>query len=272
MDCLLGLVEKIKEYYSTVYCTKFKLNNFILKIENKAGKNQKKKTDNYIFAIVEGCKDRFCIEEYTYTLTSLENVFQEVNDNKNDSKTTDSSNQTLSNQEQLSQKEQDPNQNQPQPQLHNQSKNHADPNDEKAEDSFLKVQSDVSIGRFVFKICENVIFTLIALLAIAFTIFTILNTDNSIISSGISILGVDISGLDKEAATDKVSAYVQESLGNNDVVLKHNEFETNIAPEQIETKINVLSAIDAAFDIGSGNNIFTNSFRYNSMFFIILFL
>ena len=134
-----------------------------------------------------------------------------------------------------------------------------------SEGNFTQVQTESSIGYFVFKICENIIFTLIAILAISFTIFTIINTDNSKISSGISILGVDVSGLDKEAATDKISAYVQESLGNNDIILKHNEFETNIGPEQIETKVNVLSAIDAAFEIGSGNNIFTNSFKKLSL-------
>lgn len=139
-------------------------------------------------------------------------------------------------------------------------------NIEEKEGKFQQIQSEpTSLGHFVFKICENIVFTLIAILVIAFTIFTIINTDNSKISSGISILGVDVSGLDKEAATDKISAYVQESLENNDIILKHNDFETNIAPEQIETKINVLSAIDAAFKVGSGNNIFTNSFKKLSL-------
>ena len=134
------------------------------------------------------------------------------------------------------------------------------------EGKFKKIQSEpTSVGHLVFKICENIVFTLIAILVIAFTIFTIINTDNSKISSGISILGVDVSGLDKEAATDKISSFVQESLENNDILLKHNDFETNIAPEQIETKINVLSAIDAAFKVGSGNNIFTNSFKKISL-------
>ena len=136
---------------------------------------------------------------------------------------------------------------------------------EKEEKSSIQEQSKTNIAHLGFKICENIIFTLIAILAIAFTIFTIVNTDNSKISSGISILGIDVSGLDKEAATDKISSYVQETLENNDIILKHDEFETNIGPEQIETKVNVLSAIDAAFELGSGNNIFTNSFKKLSL-------
>lgn len=133
------------------------------------------------------------------------------------------------------------------------------------EGKFKQIQSEASVGRFVFKICENIIFTLIAILAIAFTIFTIVNTDNSKISSGISILGVDVSGLDKEAATDKITSHVDKSLEENDIILKHGEFETNIAPEQIDVKINVISAIDAAFKVGSGSNIFANSFKKLSL-------
>lgn len=134
-----------------------------------------------------------------------------------------------------------------------------------SDSKFKQIVPQTGISRLIFKICENVFFTLIAILALAYTIFTIVNTNNSNISSGISILGVDVSGLDKEAAIDKISTYVEDSLENHDIILKHNEFETNIGHKQIETKINVLSAIDAAFKIGSGNNIFTNSFKKISL-------
>ena len=138
-------------------------------------------------------------------------------------------------------------------------------NTESNESKFKQTEIKSHAKHIVIKICENIFFTLIAIIVIAFTIFTIVNTDNSIISSGISILGVDVSGLDKTAATDKISNHIQETLENNDIILKHNEFETNIGPEQIETKINVSSAIDAAFDIGSGSNIFNNSFKKLSL-------
>ena len=118
----------------------------------------------------------------------------------------------------------------------------------------------VTLGKQIFKIIENILFTLVALAALAFTIFTIANTDNSTISNGISILGVDVSGLDKTAATDKISAHIKDSL-ENDIILKHNEYETNIGPEQLETQFNIESAVTAAFDIGSGNNIFLNGYK-----------
>ena len=133
------------------------------------------------------------------------------------------------------------------------------------ENNFNQTAPQYSIGHLFFKVVENVFFILITLLALAFTIFTIVNTDNSKISSGVSILGIDVSGLERETATNKVSSYVQETLENNDIILKHNEFETNIGPEQIEAKINVSSAIDAAFEVGSASNIFTNSFKKLSL-------
>lgn len=121
-----------------------------------------------------------------------------------------------------------------------------------------------TLGHQVIKLFQNLVFTFIAILILAFTVFTIANSDNSTISSGISILGVDVSKLDKDAATEKISNFIQESL-ENDIILKHNEYETNIGPEQIETKVKVSSAIDAAFDVGSGSNIFSNSFTKLSL-------
>ena len=117
----------------------------------------------------------------------------------------------------------------------------------------------------ITKVTVNIIFVIIAIILLAFTVFTLTHSNNTIISSGVSILNIDVSGLDREAATDKISNYIQESLSNNDIILKHNDFETNIGPEQIETKVNVANLIDYAFDVGSGNNIFSNSFKKLSL-------
>ena len=73
LDNLIGLVKKIKKYFDTVHCVKFKLNNFILRIKN-IGKD---KNDNHLFGIIEQYKDEFCIEEYSYTLVDLETIFLE---------------------------------------------------------------------------------------------------------------------------------------------------------------------------------------------------
>ena len=127
--------------------------------------------------------------------------------------------------------------------------------------SFKQAIAKFSMWNQIVKIFENILLSIIAIIALAFTVFTIANTDNSKISSGISILGVDVSGLNREEAINKVGSYFQDNLKNNDVILKHNEFETNIGTEQIEVRVDVLSSINSAFEIGSGNNIFSNSFK-----------
>lgn len=133
------------------------------------------------------------------------------------------------------------------------------------DNTFKQAKTEVKSNHRALKIFGNIIIIIVAILILAFTVFTIMHLDNSKISSGITILGIDVSGLEREAATEKISSYIQESLGNNDIILKHNEFETNIGPEQIETKVNVAAAIDAAYEVGSGNNIFSNSFKKLSL-------
>ena len=79
LDYLINLVNKIKNYFVTceVKCIKFKLNNFILHINNQDKEN---KCDSYIFGLLEGNKKELKIVEYSYTLTTLESVFLEFCD------------------------------------------------------------------------------------------------------------------------------------------------------------------------------------------------
>ena len=77
LNNLFKLVKKIKEYYNSVECTKFKINNFILNIDTKD------KNDNYLLGIMEKYKEIYFIEEYSYNLTTLEYIFIEQNKNKN---------------------------------------------------------------------------------------------------------------------------------------------------------------------------------------------
>ena len=74
MDYLMELVKKIKDYFNYIHCKRFKLNSFILEIKNIGNKD---KNDNYIVGIIEKYKDLCHIEEYSYELTTLENVFIE---------------------------------------------------------------------------------------------------------------------------------------------------------------------------------------------------
>ena len=81
LNNLLGLVKKIKVYFDTVHCIKFKLNNFILRIANIV---TKEKNDNHLFGIIEQNKKDCHIEEYSYSLVNLESIFIECNRLKNE--------------------------------------------------------------------------------------------------------------------------------------------------------------------------------------------
>ena len=93
MDNVMGLIEKIKEYFNYVHCINFKLNSFFFIIKNIG--NNKEKNDNHIFGIIEKYKEEYQIEEYTYLLTTLESVFincypkDNKEEDKNEIKNTD---------------------------------------------------------------------------------------------------------------------------------------------------------------------------------------
>lgn len=101
---------------------------------------------------------------------------------------------------------------------------------------------------------------LIIIVAICFSIFTIFNNTNENIVSGISIKGIDVSGLSKIQAKEKLESYIQENLPEN-ILLKHNDFETSIPLSSIEVNFDIDGAIDQALQIGKSGNMLQNSFE-----------
>ncbi len=101
---------------------------------------------------------------------------------------------------------------------------------------------------------------LIIIVAICFSIFTIFNNNNENIVTGISIKNIDVSGLSKTQAKEKVENYIKEKLPEN-ILLKHNDFETSIPLSSIEVNFDIDGAIDKALQIGKSGNIIQNSFE-----------
>lgn len=101
------------------------------------------------------------------------------------------------------------------------------------------------------------IFILIAL--ITFITFTLVNTKSKTIAHGISIKGIDISGLTKEEATQKISTHIGSSIPE-EIKLKHNDFETSLSTEQLSIYFNTDEAVEIAYQIGKNGNIFENNF------------
>ena len=99
----------------------------------------------------------------------------------------------------------------------------------------------------------------IILLCIAFLIFTFVNSKNENIISGISIKGVDISGLSTEEAKEAIQNYINENLPEN-INLVHNEYETSIPLSALNVNFDIDSAVEQAYETGKSGNIFENSF------------
>ncbi len=110
--------------------------------------------------------------------------------------------------------------------------------------------SSYSVGE-LFGLFIIIFFILVLLI---FIIFTIYNMNNQNIVKGVSILGIDISGLSKEEATEKINNTILENIPS-EIKLKHNDYETSIDTNSLEISIDVPSAINSAYNIGRSGNI-----------------
>lgn len=110
-------------------------------------------------------------------------------------------------------------------------------------------------------------FIMIALLALfASTIFGLLNLSNTNIIPGTFISGIDVSGLSKEDAFEKVNSAYSEKLANS-ITLKHNDYESSIFAEQFEVNFDINAAIETAYARGRNGNIFENNFIIINSYF-----
>lgn len=110
----------------------------------------------------------------------------------------------------------------------------------------------------------SIIITIISILlfiglAIFSTIFALTNRNSNKIVSGISVKGIDVSGLTYNEAYEKVAKVYSEKMKQN-ITLKHNEYETSITPEQIEAKFKVQEAIDTAYNYGRSGKVLKDNY------------
>ena len=92
------------------------------------------------------------------------------------------------------------------------------------------------------------------------TIFALVNMGNEKIISGISISGVDVSGLSKEEAIAKLNSIYNEKK-EKDIKVKYKEYENTLSPKILEVNYKVEEAVDKAYKIGKENNIFINNYQ-----------
>ena len=111
-----------------------------------------------------------------------------------------------------------------------------------------------------------VIAIILIIAAFCSTIFAVVNINNEKIISGISISGVDISGLSKEEAIAKMSNIYQEKK-EKEIDIKYQDYENTLNPTIMEVNYDVENAVNEAYLVGRDNNIFINN--YNILFTLI---
>lgn len=118
------------------------------------------------------------------------------------------------------------------------------------------------------KIKENIILiyviviaVLIGILIAAMIAFYFSFQGSEVIAPGVSVKGVDISGMTKSQAKETVSNYLKENMADN-LVFQYSNYQYNVEVEQIEAKFDVDSAINYAFDVGRVNSFFGNVHNY----------
>lgn len=89
--------------------------------------------------------------------------------------------------------------------------------------------------------------------------FAFTSMTNSKIIKGITIDGIDVSGLTKEEAYKKIEEKVKERQ-EAIVTLKYKEYTKEFPMEQLEIEANIQEAVDKATEKGRNGNIFQNNF------------
>lgn len=98
------------------------------------------------------------------------------------------------------------------------------------------------------------------------TIFALVNIGSEKIISGITISGIEVSGLTKEEAKEKINTIYQEKK-EKEIQLQYQDYETTLNPTLMEVNYEVEKAVEEAYLIGKGSNIFVNN--YNILFTLI---
>ena len=106
-----------------------------------------------------------------------------------------------------------------------------------------------------------IISSIVIVLAIIFSvIFAFINLNSDKIVSGVSIGGIDVSGLTKDEAAGKIQTLVN-AKKERDIMLKYQDYETEINLDLIEADYCVNEIVDKAYNVGRSGNIFQNNYE-----------
>ena len=100
----------------------------------------------------------------------------------------------------------------------------------------------------------------IILVMILSVIFALININNKNIINGVKINEIDIGGLSKEQAIEKVKNETANKLKIN-IPIKYGEYEEIVSPNDINANFNIVEMVDVAYNVGRDSNIFVNNFQ-----------
>lgn len=109
------------------------------------------------------------------------------------------------------------------------------------------------------KIILIILLVLVCIIIFFSTIFAIFSSMNSKVISGISLQGINVSGLKKEEIESRFKEMI-DNLEQKEIVLKYGEVENNINFTELDINYHVDKAIDEACNLGRGSNILKNNF------------
>ena len=92
------------------------------------------------------------------------------------------------------------------------------------------------------------------------TIFALVNINNDKIISGVTIKGIEVSGLSKDEAKTKLETIYNEKM-SKEIEIKYQDFVSNLNPTIMEVKYDIEKAVNEAYLIGKSNNIFFNNYQ-----------
>ena len=136
--------------------------------------------------------------------------------------------------------------------------------EEKVEEQDIKTKEPLQSSKKSKKALPIIItIAVIIFIAMFFSIiFALLNMNNNKIIEGISVLGIDVSNLTVEEATNQINTAIQERFSdeNNTLILKRGEEETSVTANTFNATFDVDAAIAEAYNIGRDGNIITNNY------------
>ena len=135
----------------------------------------------------------------------------------------------------------------------------------KAEKEMKQMENKKSKKKYI--VIGGIITTLIIIGIFVSTIFALVNINNENIVAGVSISGIEVSGLSKEEAKAKMETIYQEKK-EKEIPIKYQEYETTLNPTLMEVNYNIDKAVEEAYLTGRKENIFLSN--YDILFSLIM--